>query len=477
MAEFLLMTVRELAAATGGSLLNAAEGAAGFSSVVIDSRAACPGVLFVALRGTAQDGHAYVGAAFASGAVAALVDEAAMASGGAALRSAAERAGACLVVVRNTLAALQAAAGAYLDRYPSLLRIGITGSSGKTTTKELAAAMISMEKRVVMNQGNLNSETGLPLSAFSVRPEHEVGVFEMGMNRRGEMGELAAVLRPHVALVTNIGTAHIGILGSTDAIAEEKKAIFSRFTGAETALIPELDAYASYLAESVRGRVRAYGPGTLRAFGGSRSLGLDGSELIWAGIPARLALPGAHNVANALAAAAIAEEAGVAPASIRAGLEAAAPLFGRGEIIRGALTVVRDCYNANPDSTEAAIAFCDSVDWTGRRLYVLGSMLELGADSDKEHRRIGAALASSKANAVFLFGAETEGAAAVLREQAPAMPVFRTDDMNELSAVMAAQAAPGDLVLLKGSRGTALERLSGILSAVGEKERSPCSSN
>lgn len=477
MAEFLLMTVRELSAATGGSLVNAPEGAASFSSVVIDSRVARPGSLFVALRGTAQDGHSYVAAAFGAGAVVALVDEEAMVSGGSALRAAAERAGACLVVVRNTLAALQAAAGAYLNRYPSLLRIGITGSSGKTTTKELAAAMISVEKSVIMNQGNLNSETGLPLSLFAVRPEHEVGVFEMGMNRRGEMGELAAVLRPHIALVTNIGTAHIGILGSIDAIAEEKKAIFSRFTGAETALIPEQDVYASYLAKSVFGRVRAYGPGTLSAFGGSRSLGLEGSELLWAGIPARLSLPGAHNVANVLAAAAIAEEAGIAPSSIRAGIEAAKPLFGRGEIIHGALTVVRDCYNANPDSTEAAIALCDSVDWTGRRLYVIGSMLELGADSDKEHRRIGTALALSKANGIFLFGPETEIIAAVLRTLAPEKPVFRSDDMNELSVILAAQAAPGDLVLLKGSRGTALERLTDVLSAVGEKERGSCSSN
>ncbi len=466
MAEPLLMTAAELAEAVGGTVLAAADPRTiAFSSVTIDSRTVAEGALFVALIGSERDGHDFIGRAFAAGATVALAAASRMEKDGAALRSAAEKAGAALVVAADTLKALQDAAAAYLDRFPGLLRIGVTGSSGKTTTKELAAAMIGTEKKVVVNLGNLNSETGLPLSTFAVRADHEVGLFEMGMNRRGEIGELAAVLRPHIALVTNVGTAHIGILGSREAIAEEKRAIFSKFTGKEIALVGEDEEYADFLVAGLKGTARRFGPASLPAFGGARSLGLDGTEIVWAGKTARLALPGAHNLANALAAAAIAEAAGASANAIRQGIEAARPLFGRGEVLRGEVTVVRDCYNANPEATEAAIAFCDSVEWNGRRVYVVGSMLELGARSAAEHRRIGAALASSRADAVVLFGSETEDARAAFGGAASGADkrVFRTDDIDELSRIVAGLVAPGDLVLLKGSRGTALERLTGTL--------------
>lgn len=465
MAEPLLMTVAELAVAVGGNVIGARNPErSGFSSVTIDSRSVSEGALFVALVGTERDGHDFIGQACASGAKVVLAAASRMEKDGAALRLAAEKTSTALVVVADTLKALQDAAAAYLDRFPSLLRIGVTGSSGKTTTKELAASMIGMEKKVVMNQGNLNSETGLPLSVFTVRSGHEAGIFEMGMNRRGEIGELAAVLRPRIALVTNVGTAHIGILGSRDAIAEEKKAIFSKFTGTELALVGEDDEYADFLVSGLKGSVRRFGATSLPAFGGARSLGLDGTEILWGGETVRLALPGAHNLANALAAAAIAEAAGVSAAAIRNGIETARPLFGRGEVLRGEVTVVRDCYNANPEATEAAIAFCDSVDWSGRRVYIVGSMLELGDQSAVEHRRIGSVLASSRADTVVLFGPETEDARSAFAESgAAAKRVIRTDDIDELSRAVASLVGPGDLVLLKGSRGTALERLTGTL--------------
>lgn len=462
MADVPLMTARELAAAAGGRVVAGDRVDAAFSSVRIDSRAVVPGSLFVALKGEKADGHDFIPKALGSGARVVL----ASASRAGAYADAADACGAALVAVEDTLRGLQDAAAAYLDKFPRLLRLGITGSAGKTTTKELAAAMIGREKRTVMNEGNLNSETGLPLSVFSVRAEHEVGVFEMGMNRRGEMAELAAVLRPRIALVTNVGTAHIGILGSRDAIAEEKKQIFSRFAGEETALVPEDDPYADFLSRGVRGRVLRYGQRSLAAFGGARALGLDGTEILWAGVPARLALPGAHNLANALAAAAIASEAGASDEAIRAGIESTRALFGRGEILRGEATVVRDCYNANPESALASIAFCDSVEWPGRRVYVIGSMLELGPSSEAEHERVGRALAASAADLVYLFGPET--AAAVRPLEAAGKRFVRSDDMGELSRLVAAEAAPGDLFLLKGSRGTALERLADVLPVEGD---------
>ncbi|GHV89549.1 UDP-N-acetylmuramoyl-tripeptide--D-alanyl-D-alanine ligase [Spirochaetia bacterium] len=451
----------------------------GFSSVSIDSRTVKPGALFAALSGAVQDGHRYAEAAFKAGAVCALVDESKLEDRGLNLVETAARYGAELVAVGNTLRGLQDAARAYLEKFPGLKKIGITGSAGKTTTKEIAAAMLGREKQVVMNRGNLNSETGLPLSVFEVRPHHEIGIFELGMNRRGEIAELARVLKPDLALITNIGSAHIGILGSKRAIAEEKKNIFAEFSGGETALIPADDEYRDFLARDVKGLVRFYGSGPQfsPSSGGLaepeslRDLGLKGTEIVWAGEKVRFSLPGKHNLRNALAAAAIAREVPVSDRAIREGLAAVKPLFGRSEIIEGRVTVIQDCYNANPESAAEALDFCDDLEYPGRKIYVIGSMLELGDASEEAHRELGQRLASSSADQVFLYGRETEAAAAAM-ETAPEytdaprqVPFFHTNSMDGLSRALEDFVEDGDLVLLKGSRGCALERLTAALAA------------
>ncbi|MDR1326660.1 MAG: UDP-N-acetylmuramoyl-tripeptide--D-alanyl-D-alanine ligase [Treponema sp.] len=461
----ILMGINQLASALsllmpGVELISFCENtAAGFSSVSIDSRNVETGALFVALQGKRSDGHRYVESAFAKGAVVALVNRSALPK----LVDTARRFQRTLLVVDDSLRGLQEAARAYLALFPQLIRIGITGSSGKTTTKELAAAMISAKKSVVMNEGNLNSETGLPLSVFKVRAWHKAGVFEMGMNRRGEIAELAHVLRPHIALITNIGTAHIGMLGSQAQIAREKKAIFAEFTGNETALLPAGDEYAAFLAEHVKGNVSFFGEQCFPELGQIRDCGLEGSEIEWDGQTARFRLLGAHNVKNVLAAAAIARQLPVSAASIRHGIESLTPLFGRSEILRGPITVIRDCYNANPESMAAAIQFCDRLEWQGRRVYVLGSMLELGGNSAGAHRRLGSILAESRANEVFLFGKEMELAAEALSGANPKVSFVHTDDINTLAGALARTVRAGDLVLLKGSRGCALERLTPVL--------------
>jgi UDP-N-acetylmuramoyl-tripeptide--D-alanyl-D-alanine ligase len=435
----------------------------GFSSVSIDSRLVRPGGLFVALSGARQDGHGFVDAAFKQGAAAAMVEEAKLEDPALGLAGLAEKAGKILIAVPHTLRGLQDAARLYLQQFPGLLKIGVTGSSGKTTTKEIAAAMMGREKKVVCNPGNLNSETGLPLAAFEVRPGHEAGIFEMGMNRAGEIAELARILEPRIALITNIGSAHIGILGSQRLIAEEKKNIFCRFQGHETALIPGDDEFAGLLAQGVRGTVCFYGPASVPEWEGVRDLGLEGSEIRWAGEWVRFALPGKHNLKNALAAAVLAREAGAGDTAIRAGLESVKPLFGRSEIIPGRVTVVQDCYNASPESSAEALAFCDGLEWPGRKIYVLGSMLELGDFAAEAHERVGRALAASRADMVFLFGEETAAAAEILG-RAGGKAYFYTTNMKELAGALEACVRPGDLVLLKGSRGNALERLSEILA-------------
>jgi len=459
-SDGVLMEFAALSPSLGAQLLSFGDkGVRGFSSVSIDSRSVQEGALFAALSGSVQDGHSFVEAAFKKGAAAALVERRKIETFD--LVHIAQTLGKTLIVVDDTLPALQAAAGVYLEQFSRLLKIAITGSSGKTTTKEIAAAIIGAEKNTVMNPGNYNSETGLPLSVFAVRPCHEAGIFEMGMNRVGEIAELARVLKPDVALITNIGSAHIGILGSKDLIAEEKKKIFSQFDGKNLALIPADSPFRDFLAEGLKGRTVFYGESSFAALGGVRSLGLDGTEIIWDGQRVRFALPGKHNLANAFAAIAIAQEVPVSAQAIRQGLESVKPLFGRGEIIQGRVTVIQDCYNSNPESVTEALEFCDSLDWPGRKIYVLGEMRELGEDSRAAHEDLGRLLLDSKAGLVFLFGDEIRPAAEVLKDGA--LAYTHTCDMDELSRALNACVRDGDLVLLKGSRGCALERLSAAL--------------
>jgi UDP-N-acetylmuramoyl-tripeptide--D-alanyl-D-alanine ligase len=276
------------------------------------------------------------------------------------------------------------------------------------------------------------------------------------------------VLEPHIALITNIGSAHIGIFGSRGMIAQEKKNIFSRFSGSETALIPDNDEFKGFLAQGLKGKTVFYGKTAFKEWGGDRILGLEGSEILWAGKPVRFRLPGRHNLKNALAAIALAREVPVSDEAIREGLESVKPLFGRSEIIEGPVTVIRDCYNASPESTGEALAFCDNLDWKGRKIYVLGSMLELGENSREAHEQIGLLLADSGADMIFLFGLEMEAAAECMA-RAGGKPFFHTSDRDELSRILGRYTRPGDLVLLKGSRGNALEHLSGVLGGIREQ--------
>jgi UDP-N-acetylmuramoyl-tripeptide--D-alanyl-D-alanine ligase len=453
------MGFAELARSIGARYFPFTEGT-GFNSVSVDSRDVREGALFVALNGASCDGHSFVHAAFAQGARGAMVESSKLSNFD--LVNLAKKSGKELIAVDNSLKGLQDSARSYLKKFPKLRKIGITGSSGKTTTKEIAAAIISSEKNTVMNKGNLNSETGLPLSAFEVRSSHEAGVFELGMNRKGEMAELASVLEPNIALITNIGRAHIGIIGSIQAIAEEKKNIFSLLTDNDAALIPIDDEYRDFLSDGVKGKVKFYGEGCFNELEDVRYLGLDGTEILWAGEKIRFALPGKHSLKDAIAAIAIAREIPVSDEAIKRGLETVKPLFGRLEILKGRTTVIRDCYNANPESTAKSVEFCDSLDWQGRRLYVIADMLELGRDSFSAHEQIGSSLAESKADMIFLFGREIEAAAGYMAGKGRTF--YHTENMDELSAAIDSYARTGDLVLLKGSRGCALERLSGMLT-------------
>jgi len=338
--------------------------------------------------------------------------------------------------------------------------VGITGSSGKTTTKECLGCILSQRFKTAINPGNLNSEIGLPQALFSIRPEHEIGVFEMGVNHVGEMDDLVQVWEPSYALITNIGTAHVGIFGSRRTIAEEKKKIFSCVPSTGRAFVWEDDEYLKFLGKGLSVKLEFFGPRTLAGYESSRDAGLDGWVIQYRGTEIAFPLTGSHNLLDSLAAIAMADALGCDSADIKAGLESVKPLFGRSEIIKGAVTIIQDCYNSNPDSVSRSLDFCDSVLWKGRRVYVLGSMKELGPESESAHRALGRRAGASRAGALLFFGEETAYAAEEAKAVGFRGALVQTDNFDALAKEAVKMLRDGDLWLLKGSRGMELERLT-----------------
>ncbi len=465
-----LLSGEKLIHAVQGSLVGSAKKVHDicFTSVVTDSRAVVPGSLFVPLIGENQDGHRYIPQGLEKGASLVFVCKAHYDKDtGLYEKMAADYPSVAFVTVKNTLHALQDAAAAYVECFPRLIPCAVTGSSGKTTTKEIAAAVLSQKYRVISNKGNLNSETGLPLSVFEIRAEHELGLFEMGMNRRDEIAEIAAVLKPNYCIVTNIGRAHIGILGSRQAIAEEKKKVFTYVKENGVAVIPAADDFADFLAEGLKGKVVRYGKDVAES--GTvflRDEGLEGTVFSVDGVEMHLHLPGAYNFSNALGAVALARELGLTPEQIKAGIESVQPLGARSHLIKGRLNILEDCYNANPDSMTKAVEFCADLPVSGKKIFVLGDMLELGDESESAHGSIGALVAESDVDKVIFVGEEMKTACKSAEKIADKIEYIASHDdkaIEQIAEKIRAFASDGDFVLLKASNGIGLNRLVPLL--------------
>lgn len=445
-----------------------------FTSVATDSRNVCDGGLFVPLVGERQDGHKYIPSAIEKGARVVFLNTTEYDARADYYNELASRyADVLFVTVADTLCALQDAASCYVEKFPSLIKVAVTGSSGKTTTKEMIASCLRQKYSVVANEGNLNSETGVPLSAFNIRAEHEIGVFEMGMNRAGEIAEIARVIKPNFALITNIGTAHVGMLGSREKIAAEKKNVFNYINENGVAFVPCKDDFEDFLSAGVSGKVVRYGAELSAADSGVKFVadkGFGGTVFSLYGVEITLPFAGSYNYHNALGAVAVARWFGVSAKQIKVALEGMAQISGRAEIENVTLKngadvlVFKDCYNANPDSMTKAIEFCGCADTgTSKKIFVLGDMYELGNDSDDAHKKVGQEVADVSPDMAIFAGEEMKLAfsEAGMRGYKNGLFVQGSDEgvVSKIASIILDAASSGDMILLKGSRGMRLERV------------------
>ncbi|HEX6656054.1 MAG TPA: UDP-N-acetylmuramoyl-tripeptide--D-alanyl-D-alanine ligase [Candidatus Limnocylindria bacterium] len=434
------------------------------AGAAVDSRQVGPGSLFVALRGERVDGHEFVAEAVRHGAAAALVERPVALDGQDA----------ALIQVADSLTALQELAAWWRSRSPVRV-VGITGSTGKTIAKEIVADVLGRTHAVLRNEGNLNSESGLPMTLLQLEPRHELAVLEMSMYTEGEIARLAEIARPEVGVVLAVHPTHLERAGSIEAIARAKSELPQALPADGLAVLNADDARVAAMASVTAALVRTYGLGT-GADVQARDVvshGLAGTEFTlhapWGERRLRSGTPGRHLVGHALAAAAVAERFEVPLDEIEAALAAGSRADHRMAVTEAAsgATLVDDSYNASPVSVAAALDFLAETPVAAgrRRLAVLGDMLELGPDEERLHREIGARAAAT-ADALLAVGGRgawiaDAARAAGMRQVATARDV--DDAIETFERTLA--AGPGDVVLVKGSRGVELDRLVAALEA------------
>ena len=411
----------------------------------IDSRTLRPGDLFFALRGPTHDGHAYVAEVFGKGAVGVVVDRE-VAAQGAALR------------VEDSLAALQAVASAARLEWSGQV-VGVTGSAGKTTTKDVIAEVLSEGLTTAKTEGNLNNHVGLPLSVLRVADEAQVAVLEMGMNHAGEIRALAEIARPNVGVVTNVGYAHMKSFDSIDGIAAAKRELIEALPSNGTAVLNADDPRVAAFAQAHSGPVVTYGESpsaTVRAE--DVRFSEDGVAFRVGKVPFESSLTGRHSVSNLLAGIAVAGIFGIAPERLTERVRKVQPGKMRGQRFRHqGILVFDDCYNSNPDAARAMLSVLRDTP-ARRRIAVLGEMLELGRWAEPLHREVGNYAAECGIDVlVGLRGAACYMLDAAKRSGLRADAAFFFDDPVPAGQLVRSLAQSGDAVLFKGSRGVHVE--------------------
>jgi UDP-N-acetylmuramoyl-tripeptide--D-alanyl-D-alanine ligase len=428
--------------------------------ISIDSRNVKEGELFVAIKGDRFDGHDFVPDAIRKGAWGALVERSILESRFAVLGILKN-----IVPVEDTLSSLQEMSHLHRKKF-SLPVVGITGSNGKTTTKEMLASILKQKGPVLKNEGNLNNHIGVPLTLLKLEPRHTAAAIEMGMSASGEIDLLARLAGPDVGVITNIGPAHLAFLGSMDAVAEAKGELLGHLGAGGTAVLNADDRYFETLKKKHSGRILSFG---IDAAADVRAVSIqqkaDFTDCTFAingsTVNVRLRAVGRHNVANALAAAAAGIAVGMSPDAVKQGLDGFTPIAMRSEIkqVEGR-TVFVDCYNANPVSMEAALVTLASLSAGGRSVAVLGDMLELGESAAEAHRAIGAVSARLGVDMLITIGTLAKHISrGAIDAGMPGDRVHEAQSHAEAAALLKELTRPGDIVLLKGSRGMKMENI------------------
>ena len=433
-----------------------------FYGISTDSRQVFKGNLFIALKGEKFDGHDFMRTALKQGAAGVLVQNEAK------INQALVDKDVSVIKVADTLLALGDLAHEWRKRF-SIPVIGLTGSSGKTTTKEMMAAIISRKKNILKTEGNLNNLIGLPQTIFRLTSEHELVILEMGTNTRGEIKRLTQIAVPDIGLITNVGPAHLAGFGSIDVVREEKNDLFLNMLSSGIAIINLDDKAVTTAAERWNGRRITFSmsPNADVTVKDIERNGVKGVRfnLIAGGSTQKVEMKivGLHHVYNAMAAAAAAVAVGIDPKTIAEGLAAFRPLSGRMEMIRlhnGAF-LLDDSYNANPASVREALMTLKDLKVHHNGYVFLGDMLELGEEADEMHRKIGMLIATIGVNALFLQGdfSATTAAGAAEGGLSPENIFFLSD--NEKGIVyLKEHFKKGDWILVKGSRRMKMEKIA-----------------
>jgi len=444
------------------------------TDAVIDSRQACPGSLFVALKGECEDGHDFVADAFQRGSIAAIVEKKPdigcwiLDIGQAPFQYPISNLQypVCFLV-EDSLKALQQVAAYWRGKHTPRV-VGVTGSIGKTTTKEMIYGVLSQRFRTLKSEGNYNSEIGLPLTLLGLDPSHQRVVLEMGMYDLGEIAELAAIARPHIGVITNVGPSHLERLGTIERIAQAKAELVEALPDDGVAILNGDDPWVRQMAAQTRAEVFYYGLDSTCDLWANHieSQGLEGIRFRFhhgrETIHAKVPMLGRHSVHTALAAAAVGLVEGQSWEEIIDGLRGAVQL--RLLVVSGlqGATILDDTYNASPTSSIAALNLLEELD--GRKIAVLGDMLELGAFEEEGHRKVGRR--ALDVVAVLITVGER---GRLIAEEALACgmeggKVFIEEDNDSAIARLREIIAPGDIILVKGSRGMKMEEIVAALA-------------